>query len=91
MSNEPTPDTPDADDSVSTPVDPSPNESSGPPPAGEADPTVDVMSDFTPADGDDEDVGPTGRGAGRHRSGRWLRAAAAAALHDGAAGPSPGP
>ena len=55
MSNEPTPDTPDADDSVSTPVDPSPMESSGPSPAGEADPTVDVMSDFTSADGDDED------------------------------------
>lgn len=60
MSNEPTPDTPDADDSVSTPADPSATESSGPPPADEADPTVDVMSDFTSADGDDEDADQPG-------------------------------
>lgn len=59
MSNEPTPDTPDADDSASTPVDPVADDSPAVPPSGDADPTVDVMSDFavdddepTTADGD---------------------------------------
>ncbi len=50
MSNEPTPDTPDADDSASTPVDPTTPPSSDVPATGGADPTVDVMSRFTPED-----------------------------------------
>lgn len=53
MSNEPTPDTPDADDSASASADPAADESSAVSPSDEADPTVDMMSDFSPVDGDE--------------------------------------
>ena len=63
MSNEPTPDTPDADEPASSDVDPTVVESSDTPPAVDtgADPTIDVMSDRSDADQpvvDDDDPDP---------------------------------
>ncbi len=58
MSNEPTPDTPDADDGATTPAEPTDSDTSAVPPVSdEADPTVDVWSDVDPAVESESDPG----------------------------------